>query len=286
MTNFDSKLGFMKAFFFIIFCFCFLSNNAQVLNQVGSSIKNGATTKASDFNRSRSNKEKNDLNKNNSQKATETEDLEESSGESPNPSEGSTERIDIDYSFSHRLDYETINYVDGVQGEIKQMSYFFGDSSSLLNTGGAFMLNDIRSKKTFILNEESKTGFLAPSPETGAEAIGDDMSREIYGFKKSGNTKDIMGYRCEEYVLVREDKKLIAIWSATESPLKKDQLDPKLLNDQLILGINALNPDPNGYVMEFNQFGDDEQLVNTIRVSAFEAVERVIHLGEYEISTY
>lgn len=275
----------MKALFFIIFCFSFLYINAQVVNQVGSSIKNGATTKASDFNRSRSNKEKNDLNKNNSQKSTETEDIEESAAESPMPPNGNTERIEIDYTFTHRLDYETINYVDGVQGESKSMSYFFGDSSSLYTTDGALMLNDMRNKKTVILDEESKTGFLTPYLESSAEAIG-DMNREIYAFKKTGNIRDIMGYRCEEYVLIRENKKLATLWSAVENPLLKDQLNPRALTDQMILGINSMNPDPNGLVMEFNQYNDEEQLINTVRMSAYGAFEKVIRLGEYQLTSY
>jgi hypothetical protein len=279
----------MKAFFLCIFCLCFLTNNAQVLNQVGSSIKNGATTKAADFNRSRSNKEKNDLDKNNSQKTTEgssegsSEDVIEESA--PVPLEGTGEKIDLTYNFNFLIGYESITYSGTEESERKQVTYFFGDSSSLFSTNGNLLLNDLRNKKTFILNEESKTGFSTPYLENSAEAIG-DINREIYAFKKTGNTKDIMGYRCEEYVLMRENKKLMTLWSALENPLVKHELNPKFLTDQMIMGINSLNPDPNGLVMEFNQYDAEEQVMSTMRVNASETTEKSVFLAEYQISTY
>ncbi|MGV3629924.1 MAG: DUF4412 domain-containing protein [Bacteroidota bacterium] len=277
----------MKAFFFFIFCLCLLPYNAQVLNQVGSSIKNGATTKAADFNRTRSNKEKNDLDKNATPKSSVSEDVEEINAEtSPSPEERTGERIDATYTFTYLLSYQTISYGGGLEGDRKEMIYYFGDSTTLFTTDGPLLLNDARNKRTLILNEESKTGFSTPYQEiSSAEAIG-DMNREIYAYKKTGNTKEILGYPCEEYILMRENKKLSTLWSAQENPLVKNKLNTKFMTDQMIMGINSLNPNPDGMVLEFNQYDDEEQLLNTIRMNAFESTEKVIQLMEYQITSY
>ncbi len=275
----------MKAILFFIFSTCILTLNAQVLNQVGSSIKNGATTKAADFNRSRSNKEKNDLDKNNS-KATEqnaTEDINEES--SPQPADPNAKKMERDYVFTFLLNYEMINYNPEGETTRKQMTYFFGDSCSLLSADGDLMLNDLRDKMTLILSEDAKTGFSSPYTETSAEAIG-DMNRAIYAYKKTGNTKSILGHLCEEYSLLRENTVISTIWSAVENPLVKSQLNPKEISDQLLVGINSMNPDPNGFVMEFNQYDEEGRLINTVQVTALEAGEKILKLGEYEITTY
>ncbi|MCE3296465.1 MAG: hypothetical protein K0R65_2179 [Crocinitomicaceae bacterium] len=277
----------MKAIFFLLFCLCGLSYNAQVLNQVGSTIKNGATTKAADFNRTRSNKEKNDLN-NNSNKSTEqnaVEDMEEESSPSPLENENPAETIDITYHFNYMLAYEASNYVPEGETTTRQMAYYFGDSCSLFTSEGSLMLNDLRTKKSLMLSEEAKTGFPAIYMQDQAEAIG-NINREIYAYKKTGQVKNIMGYASEEYVLMRENSIISSIWSAIENPLLQYKLDPKFLTDQMIMGVNSMNPDPNGLLMEYNQYNDEGLIINTIRIKALEPAQKTLELGEYRITNY
>lgn len=282
--TFDTKFRIMNSFFTFIFCFCFFLINAQVLNQVGSSIKNSTTTKAADFNRTRSNKEKNDLDQNATKKTSD-----EGAGnpeESPevNAENQNRGKINADYSFHYQLTYEMVNYVDQQVNDSKNMVYYFGDSVTLFFADNAYLLNDLRGKITLMLDENSKTGS---SSDLLDQSTGDpDAAGQIDMFRKSGNTRDILGYSCEEYAFVHEGIKLFSLWVAKESLLKKGNIDPSFLTNQVIMGINALSPDPEGFVMEYNQFDGNGQVESAIRVTGFEPAEKLIQLGEYEITTY
>ena len=154
----------MKNFFVFVFIFSFIEINAQIIGN----IKNGATTKATDYNRTRSNKEKNDLNASPSPKTTETE---ESSSDVSEENAGSTNSLNQLYQFQSVLTFDMISYENSQEIDRKQINYFFTDSVFMMKAEQGYMINDYRIKKAIVIDEDSKAGISTAliSPEIVAQ---------------------------------------------------------------------------------------------------------------------
>jgi len=94
-----------------------------------------------------------------------------------------------------------------------------------------------------------KTGFAVNFKQGQSEAIVDDMGDEVkdpYSAYKTGKTKKILGYKCEEYV-IEDDYRITTMWITNE--LDKE-LKKSYMQNSNFAGLFTYANNTNGFVME------------------------------------
>lgn len=275
----------MKKFLFFACTFFFYTLNAQIINQVGGNIKNGATTKATDYNRTRSNKEKNDLNK--TSPAPPTEDAKENEESSSN-SDDATANSDFktEYKFPSSLAYQYISYSEMQETERKEINYFFNDSVFMFRADQGYMINDYRISKMIIIDEDSKAGLATAL--TSPEIVKQTQSSMVLSmnFVKTGKTKQIGGFSCEEYFYKDPQNKQVSLWVSKENPFK-DQSELLKSNIELFfMNMGTISPDANSVTMGIDMLNEAGQLESSFQFVGMKQEEKIINLAEYQITSY
>mgnify|MGYP005988542533 CR=1 FL=1 len=203
----------MKNILCLVFCVFFVQfTNAQLFEELKSRLKKTATTKASDFNTSRSNKEKN-VNSNNLSEPVSGEgkgNVEEERNENPTKVETNEES---EYDFIVRGAY---NWLSPGSGKEVAINYSVGENAYCIHNEGSKRIHDVKNKKIVMLNDPSMVAFVM-----------DDEVKPVQSTKKedvmraTGRSKTILGYNCLEYELIGQNS---SIWISENM-----NLSPKLL---------------------------------------------------------
>jgi hypothetical protein len=96
-----------------------------------------------------------------------------------------------------------------------------------------------------------------------------------FEYKKTGNTKIILGYVCEEYAVkytIDNENSSSSFWVANNFPLKNKTIP--------FLGMYANNPHIKGFVLEFNTKTQNQN--TTARVTKIEDKITKINTNEYK----
>ena len=75
-----------------------------------------------------------------------------------------------------------------------------GNKEKVLMDGGRFMIVDLDKGTLSMVNGPTKTYFESPFPPKGPQnQIIKQFIADRFGYKKTGNTRTVAGYKCEEY---------------------------------------------------------------------------------------
>ncbi len=145
-----------------------------------------------------------------------------------------------------------------------------GETTAILFTdGGANSVVVIDTKNNVVLllseDESEKTGIAMGIDPAVLSEVTDEMGKELkkddYTPFKTGKTKDILGYTCDEYV-IKEEASKVQMWV---SPELGEKVNQDLLNNEQVFGGAFLHASgANGMVMEYNftdeNSGEDRSL--------------------------
>ncbi len=133
-----------------------------------------------------------------------------------------------------------------------------GDATAILITDGgtnSVVVIDTKNNVVLLLSEDEgeKTGIaMGIDPEALSEVSGEmtnELKKDDYAPFKTGKTKDLLGYTCDEYV-IKEDNSIIQMWV---SPKLGKEIDQDLLSNEQVFGGAFLHASgANGMVMEYN----------------------------------
>jgi hypothetical protein len=119
---------------------------------------------------------------------------------------------------------------------------------------------DSKNNTLLMLSEEGneKTGFaMGLDPEAIADLMKDlnvEMQMDSYAEFKTGNTKDIMGYSCDEY-LIKEEGTEVRMWV---SPELGKEIPREIITNQKSFGSAFMQNGLDGMVLEYqNLSGSD-----------------------------
>lgn len=149
------------------------------------------------------------------------------------------------------VDYVTyMNEKSGdVAIEVKPVSGEAAQEGALLMT----MIYDVKNNCALMLTAqgEQKTAIVTGMDDVEAEIDNSDSEydSEMPDYKKSGRTKTISGYKCEEYVLVEEDSKM-SMWITKDM---KTGLNKKQMQ-KAGMATWYSGPEGNGMMMEMESF--------------------------------
>lgn len=175
-----------------------------------------------------------------------------------------------DYSFSSRI-YMVTEVYD--KKEVTKADFFMYYSASSPVVGietktitddkgqatpvTAKMVMDGENKSFLVLTDmgEMKMGIISPIPDENS-APADDKSKKAAPpkFTKTGNTRVIVGYKCDEYTYISEDKSSGKVWFTKDAKLKIDKRGWSNSNMKVYYG----NPEFNDGIILANEAYDDK----------------------------
>jgi hypothetical protein len=147
-------------------------------------------------------------------------------------------KTEPEYNFTTSMTMRVTDYKDGEKKGENDMQYFVNASkkyfaakmtdnnSKRKNNDVMFIIYDYDNNSSIMLNEKEKTGMAininAFMSKEAQENRGKGTTKEgeyKSDCKKSGKTKNIQGYSCEEYVCIDEDRnRRNEIWIANKLP--------------------------------------------------------------------
>ena len=192
-----------------------------------------------------------------------------------------------DYKFDTYLQLEISDPGDD---NIVYNAYLTRDGSSyavLFTEGGAKSVIVVDTKNSTVLmlsdNEGEKTGVaLAVNPEALAEITAEVQVDDVsYASNKTGNTKEILGYTCEEY-LIEEDGTTSQLWVSEE--LGKEVEQDMLSNQYIFGGAFIHSAGMNGMVLEYHFTDDSSGDTRTLKVTKIDLkASYSINVGDYAV---
>ena len=144
-----------------------------------------------------------------------------------------------------------------------------GDVTAILfSDGGAqsVVLIDTKNNAVLLLSEDEgeKTGIAMGYDPAALSEVSGEINEDDYSSYKTGKTKDILGYSCDEYV-IKEDGTKVQMWVSAK--LGKEVEQDLLGNEQVFGGAFLHAARANGMVMEYNytdeNSGENRKLVIT-----------------------
>lgn len=175
-----------------------------------------------------------------------------------------------DYSFTSRIYMVTETYD---KKDVLTMDFYMFYSSSAPSIGietktintkeegampvAAQMVMDGENKSFLMLTDMNgmKMGMISAIPEeNGESADGKSKKTATPVFTKTGNTREIVGYKCDEYIYKSEDKTSGKVWFTRDAKLKIDKRGWSNSNMKAYYG----NPDFNDGIILANEAYDDK----------------------------
>ena len=192
-----------------------------------------------------------------------------------------------DYKFDTYIRMEVSDLGDH---QITYEAYLTKDGSVyavLFNEGGdkSVILFDTKNNSVLMLSDAGgeKAGFaMAVNPEA-LEQLSPDIeeSDQTYSDFKTGNTKSILGYTCNEY-LIKEGDAEIHVWTSEElaKKVEKEMLDAQ----QLFGGVFGYTATMNGMVLEYNFAEKSSGEKSTMKVTGIDLnASYTISTGDYQV---
>lgn len=268
----------------LLFTFFTISAQAQIVNQIGNSVKKSTETNATDFNRSRSNKEHN-LNNSSPVPAG-------GSNETVSDSLGSEEQMNaepslkVEYIFDSKITYKFETFENNEVLETKYMNYNFNDSVFMFHAETGLMINDYKLNKMLMLDEDSKAGMSTNlvSPEILKMTLSTGLVQMNY--IKTGKTKEIAGYVCSEYRYKDPQEKQVSVWVSKENPYKDLPELVKTNVELFLMNFGVISPEQGSFSMGIDQLNENGQIESSMVFDTLSKEESRVNLSDYQITSY
>ncbi|MBL7719469.1 MAG: DUF4412 domain-containing protein [Flavipsychrobacter sp.] len=148
-------------------------------------------------------------------------------------------KTEPEYIFTTSVTMQVTDYKKGKKGEPTEMQYFLNPSKTYFGSSvidkkkskeEMFVIYELVNNYMLMLNVKEKTGMaISMNAFMSGKAIeernkklnsGDPKSSDNINCKKTGKTKSILGYSCEEYICTDEDKHTRSeFWITTKLPV-------------------------------------------------------------------
>jgi len=195
-----------------------------------------------------------------------------------------TEEIDRTYDFDHNFRLKIENYKkDKLDSEMIMKMYINEQTSSMgVKMEGAeaknldFMVYDMKQQEmlTMMNNEGQKMGMMIETdvPTDGGDqsAENDQMTAPQVRFEKTGNSKTISGFDCDEYEVIyeseeeQEGEQYFWITDETDADWIKSMTEMAAYSPNMPVNYGVPESYPEGSVIQMVQIMDKEKSVMTV----------------------
>lgn len=264
------------AFFFFSFA------NAQngIIKAIGGAAKN--KVEQQDFNSTRTNKEK--LNEEDRPKtAPAPAPSAPGSGAAAPESEAAPGNYNETYTFDQKFTYEMEDLAKH-KGEKMLTTYYYSEAGIMtqLQDNPMSMIFDTEHETMIMLDEKAKTAMVMPSRFGSAMAAKQNEATSKATVTKTGNTKKILGYTCEEY-LIQDEKYKSNVWITTEIKLDYTKLS-KAIGGQKGTASGSSEFDGQGMMMEMTSYNKKGEAETHMIMTEYKEETTTKSLSEYKVT--
>jgi len=270
---------------------CCLSSIASGQSGLVKSIGNTAKEKANaqDFNTTRNNKERGNLMDDKSKEAAPAPGSPApATSESATPVEATPTEASGDYQASYTFTSSVTYKIESSKkpGESQIINYNFGDQVVKMDANSQGMASIIDSKNgvMIMLNDKEKTAMVMSTKAMEAAMKQQQMSqgeKPAAKITKTGRTKTILGYKCEE-MLIESDKKT-EVWITKDAGID-------INNTFASMGKTSASQIPSeaftqgGMLMEMNSIDAAGKPEMHMVVTALSKESKTVNIGAYKIT--
>lgn len=259
-----------------------LSAQAQngILKTIGGAAKN--KVEQQDFNSTRTNKEK--LNEEDRPKSSPAP-----APSAPGSTGGSAEATQAAYSETYTFDQKFTYEMEDLakhKGEKMLTTYYYSDAGIMTEMQGndMSMIFDAANETMIMLNEKDKTAMVMPSRFGSAMAAKQTEAASTATITKTGNTKKILGYNCEEY-LIQDEKHKSNVWITTEIKLDYTKLS-KAIGGQKGSASGSSEFDGQGMMMEMTSYNKKGEAETHMIMTEYKEETTTKSLSEYKVTSF
>jgi len=197
------------------------------------------------------------------------------------------------YEFEQRMVLEIEDY----DGNTTEMTMYHTSKAPIIGYEGgspemeqmAFAVMDFEEEylATFTENEGEKMVISMPLPmDLILEMAEDQETSENYGIEKTGNTKTINGYRCEEYI-IKDDHIVQHIWTTRDVKMSSNYYSVMKNMAQSNKKLGEI-PDqwPEGVPMEIEIVDTKKNRFSYMRTKEFGPVDFIFPASEYSYMSF
>lgn len=268
----------------LIICFSssIVSGQEGLIKSIGSTAKEKAN--AQDFNTTRNNKERGNLmDDKKSKEASPAPASAPAESASPVETEPSGE-YQASYTFTSSVTYKIENTQK--PGEFQDINYDFGDQVIKMQANNQDMSSIIDSKNgvMIMLNNKEKTAMVMSTKAMEAAMKQQQMNqgeKPAAKVTKTGRTKMIMGYKCEE-ILIESDKKT-EVWITKDAGIDVSNTFANM-NRTSASQIPDEAFKEGGMMMEMNSYDAAGKQEMHMVMTALSKESKTINIGAYKIT--
>lgn len=261
----------------------------QILQGIGKQVEEGARKKSSDFNSTRSNKEKSMDSKRKtnslSAPAAPAPASEPAESESPAPVQTASEMHPIaeNYLFAQKITYQVQDLKK--KSEATEMSFRYAEGAILMSTGATQVITDLPNEVMITLDDQAKAAYVMSLEKmkqfTQKQPVSADEQTEIV---QTGRKKKILGYNCEEYLVRYKDGSKVELWISKE--LKMEDTKTLTAFAGVLLGNENVAKDPrtNGVPMELTFINNKSEKESNMLVTEYKTENFPVVMSGYKIT--
>ena len=185
---------------------------------------------------------------------------------------GSTEKVDKQFSFDYIVQMEVKS-----SGNTSNFTYYFPQNGTYVGSkmSNLLMVFDYESGESYTIVNDKLTSFNMKKIFE-KNMVGQINEGEKYQVTKTGKSKSISGYNCEEYVLTTED-------SEVHSWITKDFISADLNNSSIIKMVAEETSEnlEQGFSMETIALDKKTNDTTTMTVKSIVQENKIIDLSQY-----
>ncbi len=182
------------------------------------------------------------------------------------------------FSFTAKIEVETYNKEEK---EVHNMVQSYGTGCMHAEMNGTNMLFDYNNQDMITLDNDNKTASVMSMKWLTSMGDGQEEDEDVV-FSKTGKTKTINGYLCDEYLIISEDSKIEA-WFAPTVPFSYEN---HMSSFAKVFGKkNTEVMADQGYVMELTAYDKKDVKSSHMIVLEISELEFDVNLSDYTVKS-
>lgn len=261
---------------FFLFLTATVSAQSGLLKTVGGIAKEKGKNEASDFNSSRSNREKGNIN----------DDKKNSTVADSSSASSKVSTVEKSYTFDLNIVYEMQDLKKKKEEKTTMNSYYSENAMMNIVDENNSSIFDVKNKVMIMIDEKGKSA-MAMSSEMMMRGMDKNVEEENskYTITKTGNKKVIMSYNCEEVIATNtETGEKTVMWYTKDV---KNDFAVKFGNQMMggsKASSNMPNSDKDGVMMEMTSYDKKGVAEFHMIMTKFELAKTVKDLSTYRIT--
>lgn len=200
--------------------------------------------------------------------------------------------LNATYEKSYAFNLKVVSEFETTEGRKKEkheMTQFYADQSMMMISSQEpqmKIITDFKNESSVVLNDTDKSGtamslsFMKQIGKQGQKYVQDDEDNVPISFKKTGNSKTIAGYLCEEYI-GEDTTTTVRMWCSKNADFGAERFATEWGK---LLGYSSFPSDwnPYGAMLRFESTDKKSKDMTTMEIKSVEKTSTVVQTSSYK----